>query len=113
MYCTVRMMLGLGVVMALALWWSMPAPAQQPGQPYLVCGEAVECAYAIWDNHGNKNTVVEGPTGREYLPTNYIGMKYCMDAGPPRMPTPKWPECFNEKSRHLHLRGVIRAGQNG
>jgi hypothetical protein len=84
-----KIVLGIGFVLATTLWCDLPAPAQQAGQPYLICGEKVECAFAIWDNNGSKNTVVKGPTGREYLTVNYIGMKYCMDAGPPGVPTPK------------------------
>jgi hypothetical protein len=101
------------ILLVSVLWRGMPAPAQQPGQPYLICGEKVECAFAIWDNHGSKNTVVKGPTGREYLTVNYIGMKFCMDAGPPGVPTPKWPECWNQPIRHLHTHGIIKAGPNG
>ncbi len=108
----IKIVLGLAFVFASVLWCDLPAPAQQPGQPYLICGEKVECAFVIWDNNGSKNTVVEGPTGKEVLTVNYIGMKFCMDAGPPRVPTPKWPECFNEAPRHLHTHGVIKAGQN-
>jgi len=114
----VRTIACFGIVLLFGIPPEKTLHAQQPGQPYFICGERVECAYVLWDGHGNKNFVVEGPTsgasGALWLPTNFIGFHYCMDAGPPKMPTPKWPGCFHPGSNiHLHNSGIVKAGPNG
>lgn len=89
-----------------------PAAQGQAPEARLICGEKVECQFILWNGGGSRGFVVQG-IGSIGIGSAYNGFKFCMQAGPPHPPIPKWPECWGTYTAHWQKYGTIRPGDNG
>src|ERR1700679_3307912 len=74
---------------------SRRAIAQEPSKPPTFgceAGPGQECSYVIGDERGNLNFVIAYHQ-THVMNSDTIGMKYCMNFGPPKQAVPLWPKC--------------------
>ena len=95
----------------------IPTPkalVQEPPQPPTFgceAGPGQECSYVIGDEHGNLNFVVAYHQ-THVMNADVVGMKYCVNWGPPKQPTPAWPKCLNLANGPGHTTGTVKPGYN-
>jgi hypothetical protein len=98
-------------LVASASWCGQRTEAQPANPPYLYCGEqGIECSFTIWDGGGQTNRSFIG-VNKQYLPANFVGREFCMQAGAPHINPPLWPDCRG-KNGFRRSYGTIKQGKN-
>jgi hypothetical protein len=90
------------------------AIAQEPSKPPTFgceAGPGQECSYVTGDERGNLNFVVAYHQ-THVMNADTVGMKYCVNFGPPKQAVPSWPKCLKLVNGAGHTRGTIKAGYN-
>lgn len=65
----------------------------------------------IGDQHGNLNFVLAYHQ-THVMTIDAIGMKYCVNFGPPKQAIPAWPKCLNMANGPGHSTGTTKSGYN-